>query len=568
MAVQGVHASGAPAGDKGVISCQNLFNQFEGLRRDLFNGVPIHPLDRDLSRYPLHKRVRADIELETLMSGLKKYFRTDLGLLRASFNLSNPLVDPNDILRKQSIVAEIANNDELYNAIDRDFQKIAQVLGSSNRYFELLGSNSQDYSRINGGLRFTLSSLRVLLKNIPLFASIFFWNIPNAPVHVPLAFSAMFLGGQHMILSLVNSELSSLFELAKMTGSLLPTVHHLFELMREVSSLRILAEDIGGSSEDPVSARSFQGAMSFTGHGARVLNDPSPSIFDVFRMKNEWRNYMAYVSSRYQYQALMMMSAIAELEYAFVMAKLVRDFKAKLPEINEDLSTIIYRDENARYPYYVLTGQTAIPTSLAFDADQRIALLTGINGGGKTVLMLTRVHNMLLAQNGGPVFAERAIVTPSRIETAIKDHSETAENISRGQSQAKDAGRITEAALSSPAPIFVATDELFSGTRAQGQVFIHEGLLEILVEHPAAYGIGATHLTEMVQFLMESERLPGLFAIRMAENPEEPPFTFLPGIAKGHSYGEVIKDFGSEELARRAGKAEERIDVKLTVKEK
>jgi hypothetical protein len=147
------------------------------------------------------------------------------------------------------------------------------------------------------------------------------------------------------------------------------------------------------------------------------------------------------------------------------------------------------------------------PHTLDIDApdDDRVAVLTGANSGGKTTLLETLAAVALLAHMGLPVPAEAAQV--SLVDRLVFHRRHASFNAGVLESTL----RSVVPPLTSEGRTLMLVDEFEAITEPGSAANLLHGLLKLTVER-GALGVFVTHLAEDLEPLPETSRTDGIFA--------------------------------------------------------
>jgi hypothetical protein len=155
----------------------------------------------------------------------------------------------------------------------------------------------------------------------------------------------------------------------------------------------------------------------------------------------------------------------------------------------------------------LMKKETAVVNDLLIAAPEKLHLITGSNMSGKSTFLRTVGLNMILAQIGAPVFAERFVCRPVRFLTSFHHIDSLEESTSYFYAELKCLQEII-ASLDAAVPALVLLDEVMRGTNSKDK---HDGtalLIRKLITKDCLVMI-ATHDTELG---ILSETYPGLVA--------------------------------------------------------
>jgi DNA mismatch repair protein MutS2 len=171
--------------------------------------------------------------------------------------------------------------------------------------------------------------------------------------------------------------------------------------------------------------------------------------------------------------------------------------------------TVAARDEEAVQPItYALGdhGVESVPRSVESPpGEERVAVLTGANSGGKTTLLETLCQIVLLATMGLPVPAERAEVTP--VDSLVFHRRHASFNAGVLESTLKS----IVPPLSSGGRTLMLVDEFEAITEPGSAADLLHGLVRLTVDRDAL-GVFVTHLADDLEPLPPEARVDGIFA--------------------------------------------------------
>ncbi len=233
---------------------------------------------------------------------------------------------------------------------------------------------------------------------------------------------------------------------------------------------------------------------------------------------------------------------LGRVDGLFARAKYAIHTRAEIPKLSRDGRVELHE---ARHP---LLGDRAVPISISFGGERRMALITGPNTGGKTVSLKTVGLLTLMAQCGIPV--------PASPRTCLTVFGKVRSDIGEEQSIEQDLSTFSSHMTNIIALLgdtdedtLVLLDELGAGTDPQEGAALGLAILERLLEIncPAAV---ATHLTPLKHFAISH---PEIVSCSMEFDLESlsPTYRVLDGVP-GRSCALII--------ARRLGLPEELVE--------
>ncbi|MFC4543499.1 DNA mismatch repair protein [Halosolutus amylolyticus] len=197
------------------------------------------------------------------------------------------------------------------------------------------------------------------------------------------------------------------------------------------------------------------------------------------------------------------------LEYDCTRPAFVEGDEAAVSVVNARNLTLAARDEESVQPVtYGLGdhGVSSVPESIeAPPGEERVAVLTGANSGGKTTLLETLCQVVLLATMGLPVPADRAEVTP--VDSLVFHRRHASFNAGVLESTL----RSIVPPLSTGGRTLMLVDEFEAITEPGSAADLLHGLVTLSVDRDAL-GVFVTHLADDLEPLPPEARVDGIFA--------------------------------------------------------
>lgn len=240
------------------------------------------------------------------------------------------------------------------------------------------------------------------------------------------------------------------------------------------------------------------------------------------------------------------LAVLARLDSLYARARWARAVRAGIPTLADDGRIELLE---ARHP---LLGDRAVPVSIHLGGARRVAVITGPNTGGKTVLLKTIGLLTLLAQCGIPVPASPRTVLSvfPKVRTDIGEEQSIEQNLSTFSSHMTNIVAILREA---DERTLVLLDELGAGTDPQEGAALGLAILEKILELGCTAAV-ATHLTPLKHFSVSH---PGVLSCSMEFDPEtlSPTYRVLEGVPGRSCALEIAERLGlpEEVLARARG---------------
>ncbi|WP_226479677.1 MutS-related protein [Natrinema amylolyticum] len=197
------------------------------------------------------------------------------------------------------------------------------------------------------------------------------------------------------------------------------------------------------------------------------------------------------------------------LEYGCTRPVFVEGDEAAVSVVNARNIALASRDGESVQPItYALGdhGVTSVPAGVnAVPGEERVAVLTGANSGGKTTLLETLCQVVLLATMGLPVPADRAEVTP--VDSLVFHRRHASFNAGVLESTL----RSIVPPLSTGGRTLMLVDEFEAITEPGSAADLLHGLVRLSVDREAL-GVFVTHLADDLEPLPPEARVDGIFA--------------------------------------------------------
>jgi len=197
------------------------------------------------------------------------------------------------------------------------------------------------------------------------------------------------------------------------------------------------------------------------------------------------------------------------LAYDCTRPTFVEGEQAAVSVVNARNLTLAARDETSVQPVTYGLGEhrvASVPDDVnAVPGEQRVAVLTGANSGGKTTLLETLCQVVLLAMMGLPVPADRAEVTP--VDSLVFHRRHASFNAGVLESTL----RSIVPPLSSGGRTLMLVDEFEAITEPGSAADLLHGLVTLAVDREAL-GVFVTHLADDLEPLPPEARVDGIFA--------------------------------------------------------
>jgi DNA mismatch repair protein MutS2 len=229
------------------------------------------------------------------------------------------------------------------------------------------------------------------------------------------------------------------------------------------------------------------------------------------------------------------LAILAKFDFIFARAKHANALKASRPRLNSDG---ILKLESAIHP---LLSQGFVPEDLDFGESKAI-IISGVNAGGKTVLLKVLGLYSLMAAIGCFVPGEANLPYVSEVFASIGDEQSTVSQLSTFTAQLHFIDGLWKFLESQPAgalPALVLMDEIGTGTEpGEGAAFAY-GLLTALLEQNAMCAV-TTHYDLLKTLAFEDSRAKNV-CLEFDEKQLKPTYRVIDG-HPGKSYALQIAE--------------------------
>jgi DNA mismatch repair protein MutS2 len=187
------------------------------------------------------------------------------------------------------------------------------------------------------------------------------------------------------------------------------------------------------------------------------------------------------------------LDVLASLDVLEGCARLASDLDAHAPEVvapAEGLELL-----SLRHPLLVLQGKKVVPSHVRLAPPQRALIVSGPNGGGKTVAITAVGLSALMVRAGLPVAAAEGSRLPFFLEVkaAVDERGDLAKDLSTFTAHR---AAVKDMLLGAVPGSLVLVDEIAADTDPREGAALAAGILEALVERGAAVLV-TTHLDEL-----------------------------------------------------------------------
>ncbi len=184
--------------------------------------------------------------------------------------------------------------------------------------------------------------------------------------------------------------------------------------------------------------------------------------------------------------------ALATLDLTLAFARLAEKLEANRPTFTDDGSLDVRK---ARHPLLVLDGVRVVPNDVAMQPPARWLIISGPNGGGKTVVLATLGLAIEMARLGLHICAAHDSRVPwfDSVHVVLGDAQDIERGLSTFEGHLRAVQSALKAATSSAGRVLVLLDELASGTEPIAGSALATAILESVSRNERAAGAVTTH---------------------------------------------------------------------------
>src|SRR5512133_2354186 len=193
---------------------------------------------------------------------------------------------------------------------------------------------------------------------------------------------------------------------------------------------------------------------------------------------------------------------LAELDVLEGAARLASDLDAHTPEVGTEGAG--FELLSLRHPLLVLQGKKVVASHVRLSPPQRALIVSGPNGGGKTVAITAVGLSALMLRAGLPVPAAEGSRLPFYLEVkaAVDERGDLAKDLSTFTAHL---AAVKDMLLGAVPGSLVLVDEIAADTDPREGAALAAGILEALVERGAAVLV-TTHLDELKALALTDAR--------------------------------------------------------------
>jgi ABC-type multidrug transport system fused ATPase/permease subunit len=249
------------------------------------------------------------------------------------------------------------------------------------------------------------------------------------------------------------------------------------------------------------------GQLSYYLNQLNVRNNPFAIVLNVFGLWDlQWLYRLEGWKATWKEHLPTWINHLGELDALSSLANVHYNYpdwvfpKVMATDLN---SSTVLSAVNLAHP--LITAVRRIGNDLNMVTAEQVKLLTGSNMAGKSTFLRTLGVNLVLAQTGAPVCAQRLEMPALQVFTGMRTHDDLSENASSFYAELKRLRALLDAveiAQHKGPQVFFLLDEILKGTNSRDR---HSGSRGLILQLLRSRGVGfiATHDLELA--VMESE---------------------------------------------------------------
>jgi MutS domain V len=412
---------------------------------------------------------------------------TSIGQERLAQYLLAPAA-PNEITARQKAVAEL------------------KPLLEWRQNFQALGADAKDDPRHLDMLRLWLQDEDLVRGNRLLIAALYimpFWTLGALLLwafYIPWPVFVLFLLPAAIILKKTTEKVNRIHRRTTHAADMLAQygrlLHHIESLDFTAPKLARLKESLNAGNQS--ASRHLQ-RLAYIISQLNVRMNFFAIFFNIGALWDlRWVYRLEKWKARLHGQLPVWFEALREFEALSSFANLWHNNPGwVLPEIIEGA-----RLEAANLGHPLIPAAKRIGNGLHMDTRCHIKLITGSNMAGKSTFLRTAGLNIVLAQAGAPVCAERFVLPPLQVFTSMRTQDALHESTSSFYAELKRLKVIIEAVKSAQTPsegelpVFFLLDEILKGTNSVDRHTGSAALIRQLIRLQGS-GLIATHDLEL-----------------------------------------------------------------------
>jgi len=400
--------------------------------------------------------------------------------------LNDCCTDETTILMRQHCIQEYS----LANEFRREWQVSAQLLEDKREFGKKFGSDMQKYFQ-NKLLHFFLP---VALTLFFLFSATYFWLEGNYVFLVTaIVVNLNYVGFHLKKINALHNRVSGFNKQIQNYTSLVET--YLSQKwktpLNHENKNRLHEADKAFRELEKITER-FDRRMNLL----LAVSFNAACLYDIFlsRQLEAWE-------TKYASRMKEWMAVLADIDAGQSLGNYQYNFGGVHPIISKGN---VLEFENLGHP--LISAKKRIANSYKLQHPEKIVLITGSNMSGKSTFLRSIGLNLIMAQAGLPVCANKFLFTPMRLCSSLRQSDSLENNVSLFHAELLRLKEIRET-LSDGKLTLVLLDEILKGTNSEDKLHGSEKLIEEFLKENII-GFIATH--DLALGEMEKKYSPGI----------------------------------------------------------
>ncbi|MBX5452202.1 MutS-related protein [Thermogemmatispora sp.] len=252
-----------------------------------------------------------------------------------------------------------------------------------------------------------------------------------------------------------------------------------------------------------------------------------PWEFLIALRLNAWKARLArqmprWLETWFELEALCSLATFADLNPDYHWPEFIVPDPSD-PATSDQRPSLLYEGQGLGHP--LLPPDSKVVNDLALRQGSAIAIITGSNMAGKSTFLRTVGINLVLANAGAPVNAQRLRLTPLRLFACMRINDALTEGASYFYAEVRRLRALLDA-IERPAaaPLLFLIDEIFRGTNNRERRIGSRAYLQALAAAaPRCAGLLATHDLDLTQL---ADTIPGISNYHFREEIHNGAMTF------------------------------------------
>lgn len=489
---------------------------------DLKAGARVYVKEPD--RPLLDPGTSEDLELPLVVRTLAGQLYTEFGAHRLAWLLDHPVLDPAAVRERQSVVREIAETPALRRALHSTMRWLSSSAGPTtwSHFTELKPNVTWTDRMVWSSTASALYGSNAIVALTPFLNALL-------PIFAPASLGIVYKPVKDQILKRWQ---------IRSYRRLVLAVPHLREALKEARSpaLRELHKVLVrmGTPEDQLDLTELAARLE------KVWAVPFTIVGDVFWGHTSFRlKEVSEAIERDRDKLALLLGALGEIDvFAALAETAVGRAGWKFPTILDSKKPQL-RVTGGHHPYFLQAlGRSAVANGASLSAEpggegDRVLLITGPNGGGKSSFLRMMGLLVLIGQMGAPVPVESMEFTPMEVMTNMRVKDSTEKHTSTFQAQGDRLARIAER-VQRGERVFVILDEILTGTNSRQSIALGRAVVDWLAEQ-GVIAVIATHTLPVREMAAAN---PAIQALKV-EN-----YRVIPGVTTQTNAFEVMEARG------------------------